>query len=978
MLSQTGGKLSTNTANPPLPHADGAAGGRTISVARPMDMDTDSGASIWRVESGQVDVFLVVERDGSPRGNRHFVRSAGPGDLLFAIEPAQVGWVEGNVTGRLRVFTGAEASLVPFDPKRAPKMAVMAGIDAWLMDFGHAVVHARDDRQAGGRAVVAGDETSFPAGTRVKSARDVVWVEATDGRATLFGDPKWPCLPSSPMPLAGGSWAVALEETVLRVFDTQTLLDLPGWIDHLTAYQSASLGILTETLLASFSDEDRRIAQSSAGSRKAYATAIAGFAGVLGTTGVAGQAPTHEDPLASACRAVAQALGFEMSRMAADESGSAAGMLERIVRCSGLPAREVTLYKDWWRDEIGPMVGFVRETGSPVALLPAGRGRYRIYDPVSGQSEALDPPQAGLLGRSAFVLYPSLPDRPLTTIDLLRFGLQPSAGDIGVVLGMGAIGALLSLGVPIAIGVLIDDLIPSHLRVQLLELGLLLAMVALTQLVTKIAGNLAQLRIFGRAGTRLQTAIFDRTLRLSTAFLNQFSSADLAQRTLVVDTVRRLLSVVVVDALLAGVFSLSSLICLLVLGPAVALVAILVFGLFLGASVWAGLAQTDALTESEAKTARASELAFQFVDNIAQLRAAGAEERAYAKWATVYAAMQSAALRANKVVTRFASFSAGYEIFALAVFFATVSTARSPNHSTGDLLTMITVYALFIASSSELGVGIQRVFLILPKFRRAQVLLRAIPEISSIKDDPGKLSGRIEVSHLTFGYTEAGPPILRDISLTIQPGELVAFVGASGSGKSTMMKLLLGFEQPSAGSIFFEGHDLKKLDLRAVRRQIGVVLQDGELMAGSIGENILGVTGGTNEQAWAAARGAGLAEDIERMPMGMHTVLTEGATTLSGGQAQRLLIARALVGEPRMMFLDEATSALDNHTQATVMHSLQQMAGTRIVVAHRLSTIERADRIYVFDAGRIVQAGTFAELARTPGPFADLAQRQMQ
>jgi ATP-binding cassette subfamily C protein len=193
-----------------------------------------------------------------------------------------------------------------------------------------------------------------------------------------------------------------------------------------------------------------------------------------------------------------------------------------------------------------------------------------------------------------------------------------------------------------------------------------------------------------------------------------------------------------------------------------------------------------------------------------------------------------------------------------------------------------------------------------------------------------------------------------------------------------MMRLLLGFVEPQMGSIFYDGNDLKKIDLRAVRRQIGVVLQEGKLMSGSIAENILGVFGGTPDEAWEAARRAGFAEDIEAMPMGMHTPLIDGGTTLSGGQAQRLLIARALVSKPRIMFLDEATSALDNRTQAVVTQSLQQMAGTRVVVAHRLSTIERADKIYVFDGGRIVQSGTYAELASVPGFFANLVKRQME
>jgi ATP-binding cassette subfamily C protein len=250
--------------------------------------------------------------------------------------------------------------------------------------------------------------------------------------------------------------------------------------------------------------------------------------------------------------------------------------------------------------------------------------------------------------------------------------------------------------------------------------------------------------------------------------------------------------------------------------------------------------------------------------------------------------------------------------------------------------------------------------------------------VDASKVDPGELSGRVEVDHVSFGYVDGAPPVLNDVSLTIEPGQFVAFVGASGCGKTTLMKIMLGFETPTAGAVFYDGQDLRKIDIQSLRRQVGVVLQAGALMSGSIGQNILGVTEGNSDDAWAAARLAGLAEDIEAMPMGMHTALTDGASTLSGGQTQRLMLARALVGRPRIIFLDEATSSLDNATQAVVMQSLQRIAVTRIVIAHRLSTIQNADRIFVFDAGRVAQSGTYAELAHVPGLFADLVRRQMQ
>jgi ABC-type bacteriocin/lantibiotic exporter with double-glycine peptidase domain len=266
---------------------------------------------------------------------------------------------------------------------------------------------------------------------------------------------------------------------------------------------------------------------------------------------------------------------------------------------------------------------------------------------------------------------------------------------------------------------------------------------------------------------------------------------------------------------------------------------------------------------------------------------------------------------------------------------------------------------------------------VIPIYERARPILEAAPEVDRTKSDPGVLSGRIEVSHVVFRYREDGPVILNDLSFQVKSGEFAAIVGPSGSGKSTLFRMLLGFEHPESGSLYFDGLDQSSLDIQAVRKQFGVVLQNGKLMPGSIFENIVGSAPLTLEDAWEAARKSGLATDLEQMPMGMHTVLSEGAGTLSGGQRQRLLIARAIVARPRIILFDEATSALDNRTQAIVSRSLEQLQATRIVIAHRLSTIANADSILVLKNGRLVQSGTYEELIARPGDFANLARRQI-
>ena len=252
--------------------------------------------------------------------------------------------------------------------------------------------------------------------------------------------------------------------------------------------------------------------------------------------------------------------------------------------------------------------------------------------------------------------------------------------------------------------------------------------------------------------------------------------------------------------------------------------------------------------------------------------------------------------------------------------------------------------------------------------------MEALPETAGGRDDPGTLTGRIELRDVVFRYTEDGPAVLRGLDLTIDPGTMVALVGSSGAGKSTITRLLLGFDSPESGQVLFDGRDLKDLDPTLVRSQMGVVVQNGKITRGSILKNILGGTSTDEDLAWAAAEKAAMAEEIDAMPMKMQTIIDPG--NISGGQAQRVLLARALVHSPRILILDEATSALDNTSQAIVTKAMNELAGTRIVIAHRLSTIMSADKIIVMDKGRAVESGTFDELMAKDGAFTALVKRQ--
>jgi len=385
--------------------------------------------------------------------------------------------------------------------------------------------------------------------------------------------------------------------------------------------------------------------------------------------------------------------------------------------------------------------------------------------------------------------------------------------------------------------------------------------------------------------------------------------------------------------------------------------------------------QLKALSEGEALSGNLNSIVLQLINGVTKLRMAAAEHRAFVVWAKNFAELRGRMLRVRNLGNTYSVFLSGYEVLSLTAIFAMIALALRQSLETGAFLAFISAFTAFLTSTSQVSRAVVQCFALAPMARRIAPLLNTLPEVDATKAHPGRLGGGIEVNNVLFRYERESRRVLNGLSMRVKPGEFVAIVGPSGCGKSTLMRLLLGFERPEAGTIFIDGHDLRTLDIRAVRQQIGVVLQSGRLMPGSLFENIRGATAATVEDAWNAVRMVGLDADIQQMPMGMHTVLTEGAA-LSGGQIQRVLIARALVGQPRILLFDEATSALDNNAQRIVTESLARLSVTRMAIAHRLSTVKNADRIFVVDAGRIVEVGTFAELMESKGLFAELARRQ--
>ncbi len=707
---------------------------------------------------------------------------------------------------------------------------------------------------------------------------------------------------------------------------------------------------------------------------------VRGLAGVVAHASGRAEAVADGEPLLAACRAVGARAGIVFQPPPGWEIGRRVrDPLASICRVSRVRQRRVALRGRWWRASNGPLLGFIAEGRRPVALLPVGHSRYEMLDPVSGHRVPVDAAVNASLDPFAFEFSRPSPDTPITLATLGRMALGQARGDLARLLLAALAGGLLGLVLPIATGKVFSEIIPMAVPANILPLLATLVAFTLASTFFDLTRAMALIRIEGRTNSVLQSTIIDRLLALPVPFFRAFSVGDLAMRASAVNAVRGLLSGAALTTLLEGAFSVVNLGLLFYYSSQLALVAIAAVIVSIAFTSGLAIATIRIERRRQAVEGAVAGLLFEMINGIAKLRVAGAESRAFAIWTRQFREQCALGYRSGTYENFVSVFNGMLPVVSTLALLATTGSliARGTAVNTGDFVAFTAAYGAFFAAAVQLSDTFIQLLNIIPLMERAQPILQATVETSTAKPDPGELVGRIEVSHVSFRYKADGPVILRDVTMHASPGEFVALVGPSGSGKSTLLRLLLGFEPPESGAVYFDEQDLRLVDLTAVRSQTGVVLQSSRLLAGDIFENIVGSSPMTLAEAWEAAEMAGLADDIRQMPMGMNTMVLEGGSTLSGGQRQRMLIARALVRRPRIVLFDEATSALDNRTQEIVSRSLENMKATRIVIAHRLSTVRHADRIIVMEAGQVVQSGSYDELATAPGLFSRMIARQL-
>ena len=933
----------------------------------------------WRVDSGAVDVFFVHANNGVVNAPYKHILRATAGQVIFGVDPLDSGdegqlelWARGLPGFSLRATTIGELA------EADDETDVAAEIDHWIARFVDSVV--RDIVPAPrADAFVAQDGVPDLQSGKVVSARGgVVWLSGLDAASYLDlvdaadNETDWlPLTLQGWLTVSGPQEGVVatstrrlrddgLLEEALRKFHRR-LLDAERVNRLLAVVDEANLQMDRSTLRREHEEQARTELKRLFEQARSDAAVPA----------------LHE-----ALRAIGDYEGIEFRFPDEDPDNGVGDPVVEIAFSSRVRARAVRLEstKRWWFGDNSALLGFHNEDGSPIALLPGRFGRYKLWDPATRKTTTVSRSMAAKLHKYAWMFIRPLPDRPAKAMDAWKlFANKTGIESIRYALG-GLVAGLISFAPAAMIAVVVDWLVPARS-----DAFLWWAVAALTLLA--IIGGLVQLwqgttllHVEGRGAARLTAAVWDRLLRLKRDDLRGFKTGEISQRVFVVQALRENLSGIVAGTVSSILFLLPILGLLFLYDPTLAAtsLALGVLGLIVVASF--GLRQVKWQRRyHDAQQTLAGNM-FQFVNGIEKLRATGAESSVFAFWVRGYLDKKQAEIKVERLNALATAVTGSLPMFAAACLFGVVLLRPGGPIEIGAFLAVFAASMTFFSAITRLGGSVGVVASLVPAYQQIKPLFDPSIETRTPANAAPirRVQGEVRLDHVTFSYEEDGPPVVRDVSLHVRAGEFVAIVGESGSGKSSLLRLILGLEKPSTGAVYFDERNLLYLDDHALRRQIGVVMQNGSLQPGTILQNIVGINSeATLEDAWSAARKASLADDIRAMEMGMHTPVGEHSGLFSGGQVQRILIAAALVRNPSIVLLDEATNWLDNKSQAQVMRSIADIAATRIVVAHRLSTIKNADRIYVLSKGQIVQTGTFDELAATPGMFHDLVARQV-
>jgi NHLM bacteriocin system ABC transporter ATP-binding protein len=940
----------------------------TFDGRHPKRLD-HSGHAV-KITAGHLDVFAVSGTGSNATGPRRHLFRVEKDEIILDLQQG----FDGIGSQHQIVAVGSPGVEAIILPRTAPDFPEL--VASWIKQLAWLITESNPswDMQevASGAALGPGERRRSP-------ARHIIWVSLASGSAKPMGLEPAIAAGGPPLPLTAGMWIEA-GPSGCHASGNEHLPEPDTMWPAIDQFHLTIARCVDDTIARDAEKEAQRLVSRSDLMAAQTIESFDRLANVvIQRPGQVAITSDGTDPLLAACQLVAEAIHapFAATPQPTLVQAGFAGVVE-IARSAHLRVRRTLLRGEWWNDDSGPLIAWHGEARNPVALIRPGGRRYVMHDPRTGMQRPVDRALAMELSPHAASFYPALPAHGLRFRDLLAFAFQHGQGNfLRIAFGIAAIG-LLSLVTPLVTKILINSVIPRSEIDQLVFCGLALAVTALAIASVQTMQGLAMLRVEGTMDWKLQAAVIDRVLRLPTALFRAYTVGDFVDRAMGIDAARRVFTGRALRSMTSGLFAVFSVALMLYYDIKLGLVALLLT--LIRALVILAVSGVRLYHETRyfGLQGRIGGFVLQLITGIGKLRVADATTRALAVWSRQFALQKRNFLGSQRASNVLGVFETAYPLIATLVIFAAATYLKSKLLvDIGGFLAFFSAFGQSMASIGAFASGVSEALIAIPHISRLRPLISGAAEFSDDRKSPGELAGMVELSRVTFRYASSGPPVLENVSIKIAQGEYVAIVGPSGSGKSSLFRLLLGFEKPESGTVFLDGKAIDTLDISAVRRQLGVVLQNGKLASGSLYDNICGGVQLPLEHAWEAARLAGLEDDIKAMPMGMNTVVSEGVNTLSGGQRQRIMIARAVARRPRILLFDEATSALDNRSQAIVSESLGNLNVTRLVIAHRLSTVRQADRIIVLVDGKVAQAGSYAELSSTPGVFASFAQRQL-
>ena len=965
-----------------------ARSGTSVPCAGNLPVRLDDPDSVWFIDQGAVNLFLVEFKDGVERAAPQHLLRCETGRLLPGVAPDKEDEHEKDTTLSL-IAKGSPGTLL----KRLPA-SLLSEIhpaelakqtDTWLTAVTDTLSRFASHLPRPTALAEPGlTQTLAPCTLSVR--RGVVWVSQPSRGASLYMDmvdqaelTDAGSSHEAVIPLTRTSWLTLLDEATLAAKSTETLAQEGVLLPALASFHAVAFNLERLNRRLAVVD-DANLERERTTSRRTAETAARRRLFNIYDRPADRDADVEDTALGDALRIIGRHQGIDFRIPPRSTlSDSPVGLVD-VLDASGVRARRVRFESggSWWRGDSTALLAFRARDGQPVALLPGMFGRYREIDPVSKRSVRVTADRAGALKNEAWMFYRPLPARNVKPRDLLRIALHGSAGDLARLVIAGLPGGLIKLLPALALGFVANHIVAGGSAGVLYALAATLAGFGLLGALLHLLQSTAMMRLEGRSASRVEAAFWDRLMRLPSGILRRHPAGDLAMSGMTFQSLRDGLQGIVADSLLSVVFLLPVFGVIFFYDSALGIITLFFSLVSLLVSVALGLRQISPHGRMINAARRVAGRLFQIVGGIVKLRVESAEGSAYAIWARDYREQKRAELELGALEAHSRAFAAALPFLAGGVLLFAVVIVSDRNVPVGDFLVVYTVFIAFQTAIARLGESFGTVAAMLPAFKQMRPLLAAVPETDVEGEPVNRLGGEILFDRISFRYEPDGPLILDDVTIHVRPGEFVAIAGESGAGKSTLFRLALGIDRPTAGAVYYDGRDLRHLNLKQVRRKIGSVPQSVGLHPQDLWDNLVGHHEEVaTEEIWTAVRVAGIEDEIKGMPMGMMTMVGTSGAVLSGGERQRVTIARSVIGSPRIMLFDEATNWLDNESQAEVMRNLTALTSTRVVIAHRLSTLEQADRIYVLQAGKVVQSGSFRGLMETDGVFRELVKRQI-